>query len=149
MANALRRAIKVGEQDVVPRISDLPFIMPSLQGKVEFEAMEEGREDAIMEKLFSDSVKSVFARFTDLGEMEAIAVQFADGMHVTTGESVPSTDYESIIRKIDGFEDAVGKLAHSDNVAIRASAVEFILEGLHLNQLLNKDHVNGRTTYRG
>ncbi|MDA0978467.1 MAG: sigma 54-interacting transcriptional regulator, partial [Proteobacteria bacterium] len=44
LANALRRAIINGEQDVVPRISDLPFVMPSLQGKVEFEAMEEGRE---------------------------------------------------------------------------------------------------------
>lgn len=149
LANALRRAIAVGEQDVVPRISDLPFIMPSLQGKVEFEAMEEGREEAIMEKLFHEAIKSVFGRFTDRQEMENIGIQFADGMHVTTGESVPSTDYESIIRKIDGFDEAVGKLANSDNAALRASAVEFILEGLHINQLLNKDHVNGRTTYRG
>ena len=33
-ANALRRAIKTGEQDVVPRISDLPFIVPSTHGKL-------------------------------------------------------------------------------------------------------------------
>ncbi len=149
LANALRRAITTGEQDVVPRISDLAFIMPSLQGKVEFEAMEEGREDKIINKLISDATKAVFARFTDLATMEALALQFADGLHVTTGESMPAVEYESIVRKVDGLNDAVRKLAASDNVALRASATEFILEGLHLNQLLNKNRVNGRTTYKG
>ena len=149
LANSLRRSITTGEQEVVPRISDLPFIMPSLQGKVEFEAMEEGREDKIIGKLVSDATKAVFSRFCDRNEMDAIALQFAEGINVTTGESLPSSDYESIIRKIDGMEAAVNKLAGSDNTAIRASAVEFILEGLHLNQLLNKDRVNGRATYRG
>ncbi|MCB1692392.1 MAG: sigma 54-interacting transcriptional regulator [Pseudomonadales bacterium] len=149
LANALRRAIQTGEQDVVPRISDLPFVMPSLQGKVEFEAMEEGREEKIMQKLFNDAVKAVFGRYTDLSDMEALALQFADGLNVTTGESFASSEYESIVKRVDGLNDAVTKLAPGGNAALRASAVEFILEGLHLNQLLNKDRVNGRTTYRG
>lgn len=149
LANALRRSIATGEQDVVPRISDLPFIMPSLQGKIEFEAMEEGREDKIMEKLFRDAIKSVFSRFADLSEMEVISLQFADGIHVTTGESVPSSEYEDIIKRVEGLDAAVQKLARTDNAAVRASTIEFILEGLHINQLLNKDRVGGRTTYRG
>lgn len=149
LANALRRAIQTGEQDIVPRISDMPFIMPSLQGKVEFEAMEEGREDKIVQKLFNDAIKAVFSRYVDLNDMEVMSLQFADGVHVTIGESFASSEYESIIKKIDGMDEAVSKLANSDNPALRASAAEFILEGLHLNQLLNKDRVNGRTTYRG
>jgi magnesium chelatase subunit I len=149
LANALRRSIATGEQDVVPRISDLPFIIPSLQGKIEFEAMEDGQEDKIMGKLFTDAIKSVFERFTDLSEMESISLEFADGIHVTTGESVASADYEPIIKRIDGLEAAVAKLANSDNPGVRASVAEFILEGLHINQLLNKDRVGGRTTYRG
>ncbi|HKI73949.1 MAG TPA: sigma 54-interacting transcriptional regulator, partial [Pseudomonadales bacterium] len=149
LANALRRAITTGEQEIVPRISDLPFILPSLQGKVEFEAMEEGREDKIIGKLVSDATKSVFNRFTDRSAMESIALQFADGINVTTGESLPSADYASIIRKIDGMDAVVKKLAAGDSAALRASAAEFILEGLHLNQLLNKDRVGGRATYSG
>ena len=149
LANALRRSIKTGEQDVVPRISDLPFIVPSLQGKIEFEAMEEGREDKILDKLFHDAIKAVYSRFTDLEEVEVISLQFTDGMHVTTGESVPSADYEDIIKRIDGLENVVHKLANSDNPGVRASAAEFVFEGLHINQLLNKDRVGGRTTYRG
>ena len=149
LANALRRAIEVGEQDVVPRISDLPFIMPSLQGKVEFEAMEEGREEKIMERLFQDATKAVFSRFTESINLEPLALQFADGIHVTTGESLPSNDYEDIIKKINGLAEAIEILVPGANTANRASAVEFILDGLHLNQRLNKDRVGGRTTYSG
>ena len=149
LANALRRAIEVGEQDVVPRMSDLPFIMPSLQGKVEFEAMEEGREEKIMTRLFEAAVREVYDRVTRSMDMESIAMQFADGLTVTTGESLPSPEYDDIIDAIDGLGDAVEKLLPGGNAARRASAVEFILEGLHLNQLLNKDRVDGRTTWRG
>ncbi len=149
LANALRRSIRTGEQDVVPRISDLPFVVPSLQGKIEFEAMEEGREDKIMDKLFSDAIKAVYSRFADLQEAELISQQFDEGLHVTTGESIPSADYQDIIRRVEGLEGPVAKLANTENPAVRASAAEFIFEGLHINQLLNKDRVGGRTTYRG
>jgi magnesium chelatase subunit I len=30
-----------------------------------------------------------------------------------------------------------------------ASAIEFVLEGLHLNKRLNKDKISGRVQYRG
>jgi magnesium chelatase subunit I len=147
VANALRRAINLEEQDVVPRISDLPFIMPSLQGKVEFEAMEEGHEEKIMERLFQEAIKAVYSRFTENMDMEVLSLQFADGIHVTAGESLPSSEYEDIIKKIDGMSDVVEKLVPGANAANKASAVEFILEGLHVNQLLNKDRVGGRATY--
>lgn len=149
LANALRRAIENGEQEVVPRISDLPFVMPSLQGKIEFEAMEDGREEKIMERLFQDAVRAVFARFGESIDTEVLALQFSDGIHVTTGESLPSSDYEPIIKKIDGLETAVEKLVPDGSAASRASAIEFILEGLHLGELLNKDRMGGRATYRG
>ena len=149
LANALRRAILVREQEVVPRISDLPFIMPSFQGKVEFEAMEEGREEAIMTRLFENAVRTVFDQFTQPEDMDMLALQFAEGLTVTTGESLPAKDYAPIIQKIEGMDQAVQRLVKSDSPAQRASAVEFILEGLHIHQLLNKDRVTGRTTYRG
>ena len=66
LANAFRRALRVGETEVVPRISDLPFILPSLQGKVEFEAMEDGQEDRIMDRLMQSAVKAVFDRNFDV-----------------------------------------------------------------------------------
>ena len=148
MANALRRSIALGEQVVTPRISDLPFIVPSLQGKIEFEAMEDGQEDKIMNNLFTNAIKAVFHRFTDLEEVESIALEFADGLHVTTGQAVSSEDYTSIIRRIEGMDEIVGRMASTNDSAVCASVLEFILEGLHLNQLLNKDRVGESITYR-
>jgi magnesium chelatase subunit I len=39
-------------------------------------------------------------------------------------------------------------LAGSETPAAVASAVELVLEGLHLNRRLNKDALGGRATYR-
>ena len=122
--------------------------MPSLQGKIEFEAMEDGQEDKIMEKLFTDAVKSVFERFFEASDVESIALQFAEGLHATTGESIPSEEYAVIIKRIEGLDQAIHKIDGGDNLAVQASVAEFILEGLHIKQLLNKDRVGGRTTYR-
>jgi magnesium chelatase subunit I len=44
---------------------------------------------------------------------------------------------------------AIAKLETGENPAMLASAVEFVLEGLHLNKRLNKDRVAGRVQYRG
>jgi magnesium chelatase subunit I len=44
---------------------------------------------------------------------------------------------------------AVGKLGVQDNPAGIASAVEFILEGLHLNRKLNKTEGFGPALYSG
>ncbi|MFQ5473115.1 MAG: magnesium chelatase, partial [Dehalococcoidia bacterium] len=51
LANALRRAIRLKEKAVVPRVSDLPYVLPALTGKLEFETVEEGREEQIVERL--------------------------------------------------------------------------------------------------
>jgi hypothetical protein len=73
LANAFRRALRTGESDVVPRISDLPFVLPAFQGKVEFESMEEGQEDRITERLVNHAVKAVFDRHYDVNDLESIA----------------------------------------------------------------------------
>lgn len=149
MANALRRALRTGEQELAPRISDLPFTLPSLQGKIEFEAMEEGREDKVLDKLFTESIKAVFDRHAEALDLDALSMQFADGLQVTTGESLASADYEEIVKQIEGMDDALGQLAPCASPAGRASALEFLLEGMHAKQLLNKERMGGDATYYG
>ena len=97
LANAFRRALRVGETEVVPRVSDLPFIVPSLQGKVEFEAMEDGQEARIMDRLIQGAVKSVFDRKFDINDVEEIAAVFNNGLSVEVGEGVASRDYADIL----------------------------------------------------
>src|SRR5205085_7702663 len=68
LANAMRRSIRLKETDVVPRISDLPFVIPTISGKVELETVEDGREDQIIEKLIQSGVVAVFNRYYNIGE---------------------------------------------------------------------------------
>jgi magnesium chelatase subunit I len=148
LANAFRRALRVGETEVVPRISDLPFIIPSLQGKVELEAMEEGQEARIMDRLIQGAIKTVFDHRVDLDAVEDIATVFNSGLSVEVGEAVPSAAYRDIVAKIDGLGEFVATLA-GESEAARAAAIEFVLEGLHLHKLLNKYSVDGRASYMG
>ena len=147
LANAFRRALRLEEKNVVPRLSDLPFIVPSLHGKVEFEAMEEGQEDKITERIFVAAVKKVFDRCIDVDAVETIALAFNEGLTVEIGEAATAADYTAIVKRVAGLREAV-----KDLTTVRAempAAVEFVLEGLHLHELLNKYTVGHTASFSG
>ncbi|MCZ6888613.1 MAG: sigma 54-interacting transcriptional regulator [Gammaproteobacteria bacterium] len=148
LANAFRRALRIGENEVVPRISDLPFVLPTLQGKVEFEAMEEGQEDKITHRILSAAMKAVFDRRLDVNELETIAMAFNEGLTVEVGESTPAPEYATILESVAGLRDIVAAMA-GESAPAQAAAIEFVLEGLHLHKLLNKHSAGGRATFTG
>ena len=49
----------------------------------------------------------------------------------------------------NGLAEVVGEITRDERPQVQASAIEFVLEGLHLNKRLNKDRVSGRALYRG
>ncbi len=149
LANAMRRAIRIKERDVVPRISDLPYVIPTLTGKVEFDTVEEGKEEQIIEKLIHGAVVAVFNRHFNVVDLEDIVTQFKAGLSADVSDTMPSKDYAKLVKQVDGLDRAVAKLEPGENLAVIASGVEFIFEGLHLNKRLNKDKSAGRTQYRG
>ncbi len=149
LANAMRRSIRIGENDVVPRISDLPYVIPTITGKVEFETVEDGKEEQIIEKLIHQAVVAVFNRHFNVVDLEDIVTKFKAGQSVEVGDQMSSNAYVSLMKAVDGLPRAVATLDTGENPALVASAIEFILEGLHLNKRLNKDRVSGRTQYRG
>src|SRR5947199_360850 len=59
-ASAVRRAALTGEDVAVARVADLPSIVPAVQGKVEFEASEEGREAEILDHRLRRAVADTF-----------------------------------------------------------------------------------------
>ena len=150
LANALRRAIRLSENDVVPRVSDLPFVLPSLQGKVELDTVEEGRDQQVLERLIQGAIVAVFNRKCDPSDMETIVQAFKAGLSVDTGEAMAAGDYQPLLRDIEGLSDAVARVTTEKSPVVQASAIEFILEGLHLNKRLNKDTLPGQAArYRG
>ena len=149
LANALRRAIITGEDTVVPRVSDLPYVVPTLSGKVEFETVEDGREDQIIEKLLQGAVVAVFNRCFNLGELEPVVTRFKAGFAAEVGDKTPSADEVSLARQVEGVMPALEKLGATGSPAEIAAGLEFLLDGLHLNKRLNKDRMGNKTQYRG
>ncbi len=146
-ANALRRALRLGEAEAAPRISDLPFIAPSLQGKLEFEAMEEGQEETIARRIVNAAVRTVFDRRFKVDDLEPVALAFSEGLVVETGEAAAAGQYAHILDQVEGLGDAVARIAGEAGAAHTAAAIEFILEGLHLNKLLNKRSLPGGAAF--
>ena len=149
LANAFRRALRLAESEVVPRISDLSFIAPSLQGKVEFEAMEEGQEDKILQGIINAAVKTVYDRHVDTDKLDTVAMAFNEGLSIETGEATPVEQYIAMLGRVDGLREAVAELAGETGPGQVAAAIEFILEGLHLHELLNKHGLRGEAVFTG
>ena len=148
LANAVRRAVAAGEKQAAPRICDLYHIGPALQGKLELESVDEGADELIVEKLIHAAIAAVFGRYFNIAELEAVVEQFRSGLAVEVGEQLANGDYAGVVQRIEGAEEALQPLELGEDAASVASAVEFLLEGLHLNKRLNKDTIGRAAFYR-
>jgi magnesium chelatase subunit I len=149
VANAARRALRLGEKDVVPRVSDLASLAASTAGKVELEALEEGHEEQVIDRLVSSAVLTVFKRHCSMARLADVMLDFDEGTVVHAGEDVDSAAYADLLAAIPALRGPAMELAGSETPAAVASATEFLLEGLHLSKRLNKDMIAGRSAYRG
>ena len=149
ISNAVKRSIRLGENDVSPRISDLPSIIASTAGKIELESADEGREENVIDKLAQAAVLNVFNRYFTLQEMEPIIARFDQGFSIEVSETTPSSDYLKMAEQVPDLQEQAQKAAGIKSPAAVASGVEFILEGLHLHRKLNKDKITGKAQYRG
>ena len=147
-SNAVRRALRLKERQAVPRVSDLQAVVASTAGKIEMDTLGDVREDKIITKLINQSVVAVFARYFDANDFDQLVAGFDRGLNVQVADSQSSMDYVNQLSRVGGLSRAVDKLEARGNPATIASAVEFVLEGLHLNRRLNKDTRSGATRYR-
>jgi len=138
-ASALRRALRLGEAEAVPRVTDLPALMASTTGKLELEvAGAERSEEEIVEGLVKRAVRSVFDARVPLEGIASVVEAFDQGWNVEVSAAMPAADYLEGLDQIPGLRSAAAGLAGGDSAARMASAIEFILEGLHLSNRLNK-----------
>ncbi len=61
-------------------------------------------------------------------------------------DQMPSQDYLEGIKEISGLQEAIKTLGIAESPTLMASATEFVLEGLHLQQTLNQELEGSRFT---
>jgi magnesium chelatase subunit I len=64
-------------------------------------------------------------------------MSFDLGNAAETGCEKPAAEYQEIMKRLDGLAVAVNQITDDQRPEAVASAVEFVLEGLHLNRKLN------------
>ena len=152
VSGSLRRALLNEETHAVPRVSDLSSLIASTCGKIEVETLEDGREIEIIQLLIKQSVLEVFRGIVDHSLCAPLLDEFEKGAIVSAGDDIASEAYIDCLNQMSSFKpilDSIGFNAdHLADPAHVASGIEFILEGLHLNKMLNKDAVGDAGVYR-
>ncbi|HLL50885.1 MAG TPA: sigma 54-interacting transcriptional regulator, partial [Thermomicrobiales bacterium] len=93
LSNALKRAVRLDEASVSPRISDLDAMIPSTAGKIELESAGDVSEERVVRKLLQKSVLTTFNRYFQISDFSNAIGRFSTGAMVEVSDLMPSHDY--------------------------------------------------------
>jgi magnesium chelatase subunit I len=149
-ASAVRRAAISGEDEPVARVCDLPAVISTLRGKVEFEVSEEGREQEVLDHLLRRATSDTFRAALGNADLSGLLARFSEGGIVETGDLVPAADLLRRIGEVPGLAKIMERLQMTggESFGQAAAALEFALEGLYLMRRLSKESVDGGSVYR-
>jgi magnesium chelatase subunit I len=149
LSNAEKRAVRLGEREIVPRVTDVHALLASTAGKIELEYMgEDKREEDLIDRLINRALLKVWDKYLQVEALKRVVEHFDAGWGVEVSDRMRADDYLEGIRQIPGLREGVALLGTFESPGLMAAATEFVLEGLHLHQKLNKDREGGRYTYR-
>jgi magnesium chelatase subunit I len=146
VSNAERRALQTAEPVAVPRILDLYSALPAITGKLELEYEGELKGgDAVARELIRVAVGKTYDRYFDGTNVSNIIQWFDLGGSLKLDESVDSASMVLQLNGIQGLMEKTKALGLSANEpdALRASAGEFVLEGLHAHRRISRSEEHG------
>ncbi len=142
VSNAERRALKSKENEAVPRILDLYAALTSITGKLELEYEGELKGgDAVARELIKNAVGKVYSAYFDGANLRSVTQWFELGGSLRLDEDMPASQMVTELGRIQDLLSSVKKLGLSANEsdALRASAGEFILEGLYAHKRISRN----------
>ena len=142
-ASALRRSALTGEDPAVARVCDLPAVVPTLLGKVEFEVDEEGREVEVLAHLLRRATAETFRHRLGASDLQALIERFDEGSRSRAATWCPAGGCSSRSARSPGLARRARRCSASTRAPRPRSspppALEFALEGLYLNRRISKD----------
>jgi magnesium chelatase subunit I len=145
-SNAERRALIAGESIAVPRVLDIYAALPSITGKLELEYEGELKGgDAVAREIIRAAVGRVYTRYFEGANVSQIIQWFDLGGTLKLDETVDSA---KLVQQLGGIQGLMEKLKHlglgaNEPDALRASAAEFVLEGLHAHRRISRSEERG------
>jgi len=146
VSNAERRALAAREDVAVPRIMDVYAALPSITGKLELEYEGELKGgDTVARELIRSAVGKVYDGYMDGVNVSAIVQWFDLGGSLKLDDDAGSAALLKALAGIQGLMEKTRalKIGHNEPDAVRASAAEFILEGLYSHRRINRNEERG------
>jgi magnesium chelatase subunit I len=156
-ASAVRRSALTGAgssgsrpEPPVARVCDLPAVVSTLRGKVEFEVSEEGREEEVLGAMLRRAIAETFRSRLGSVDLSGLLAKFDEGGTVESGELTAAVDLLQRIGDVPGLAKIMSRLGMDggESFGQAAAALEFTLEGLYLMRRLSKDSADGTSVYR-
>ncbi len=149
IASARRRGILLGEKPAVPRISDLGHLYSSSLGKLELDLMSSHQmnERQVLEAIVAEAIRDVFQEYVEEHGLEELAEVFAKGVRIEVGDMLPSRVYCERLRRVPELWNKAFEVNASENEAVRASCIEFVLAGLYSMDRISRSQHFGKITY--
>ena len=146
ISNAERRALENREDVAVPRVPDIYAALPAITGKLELEYEGELKGgDAISRELIRGAVGKVFDRYFEGVNMQPIVQWFDLGGNLKLSDDLASPEMATQLNSIQGLMEKTRALGLTSNEpdAVRASAGEFVLEGLYAHRRISRNEERG------
>jgi magnesium chelatase subunit I len=149
IASARRRGVVLGERPAVPRISDLGHLYASSLGKLELDMMgtHQMTERQVFDAILAEAIRNVFTEYVEEHGLAQIAEIFSQGVKIEVGDLLPSSHYATLLKRVPPAWDKAFEVNASDDPAVRASCVEFVLAGLHATDRISRAQRHGRIVY--
>src|SRR5947207_4600829 len=149
VASARQRAVRLGERPAVPRISDLGHLVSSSLGKLELDMMgsHQMSERQVLDAIVAEAIKGVFEEYVERHGLEEIARIFGQGVKIKVGDMLPSKAYSERLKRVPKAWEKAFEVNPSENDAVRAACIEFVLAGLYASDRISRSQHHGRITY--
>ncbi len=149
VASARQRGAILGERPAVPRISDLGHLYASALGKLELDMMgsHQMSERQVFDAIVAEAIRTVFEEYVDKHGLEQIGEIFGRGVKIEVGDLLPSAHYAERLERVPPAWDKAFEVNASQDPAVRASCVEFVLAGLYASDRISRAQKHGRIVY--
>jgi magnesium chelatase subunit I len=149
VASARHRSVRLGEKPAVPRISDLGHLYSSSLGKIELDMMgsHQMSERQVLDAVMAEAIRTVFAEYVDRHGLDQISHIFSEGVKIEVGDMLPSSQYAERLKRVPPVWDKAFEVNASNEPAVRAACVEFVLAGLYAMDKISRAQHHGRIVF--
>ncbi len=143
VSNAERRALVLGEERAIARVSDLYAALTAVTGKLELEYEGELKgAETVAREIVRRAVGQVYGRLASRSADDVVA-HFESDNQLRVPDQVRTAELVPVFGEVPGLLDAAAPLAPGAQPDELAAAAEFVLEGLYARKQISRSEERG------